>query len=192
MAALRRGFKSEAERISATTRAELGLTLVERLDCSILADHLGIPVISLPELERHGACAKNIRRLVSADSGFSAMTICVGSRRLIVYNAAHSRRRRANSLAHELSHVILEHPPMPAIAHGGCRKWDDSLETEADWLAGALLVPRDGALHWMRNGGGFDDGAEHYGVSTELFRWRVNQTGVSRQLAARLRKRRRP
>lgn len=58
------------------------------------------------------------------------------------------------------------------------------MEEEADWLAGVLLVPRDGAFAWLRNGGGMDDGAEHFGVSRALFQWRGNQTGVVRQLHA--------
>jgi Zn-dependent peptidase ImmA (M78 family) len=78
----------------------------------------------------------------------------------------------------------LEHPFTPALGIGGCRDWHEDLEAEADWLAGTLLVPREGALDWMRNDGSIEDGAEHFGVSQALFRWRVNQTGVARQIEA--------
>ena len=64
---------------------------------------------------------------------------------------------------------------------GGCRNWDSQLEAEADWQ-GALLVLRDGALEWLRNGGKLKDGADNFGVSLELFRWRVNHTGIAKQL----------
>jgi len=181
---LRRGFKSEAEQISTNIREELGLDLTDRLDCHDLAGELCIPVLALPELEACGASRASVRRLLGRDAGFSALTICVGTRRLIVFNPKHSPGRRANSLAHELSHVLLEHPPAPALADGGCRHWDEDLEAEADWLGGTLLVPRDGALNWMRNGGSIELGAEHFGVSKPLFRWRVNHTGVLRQLRA--------
>lgn len=59
------------------------------------------------------------------------------------------------------------------------------LEQEADWQAGALLVPRDGALEWMHSNGSIEEGAEHYRVSRALFQWRVNQTGIVRQLKRR-------
>lgn len=183
--ALARGFKAEAERISLQLRAELGLTASERLDCLALAAHFEIPIVPLEVLGADGARRESIRRLMRRDTKFSALTVCAGTRRLIVYNPASPPGRRANSLAHELAHVALEHPPSPALGDGGCRYWDADLEDEADWLAGALLVPRDGALVWLSSKGDMATGAHHFGVSEQLFKWRAHQTGVVRQLAAR-------
>jgi hypothetical protein len=183
---LRRGFKADAERLAESVRAELGVELWQPLDCLVLADHLGIEVVTLRELRRHGAKDESIRRLISDDAGFSATTVCAGTRRLIVYNPREPPGRRANSLAHELSHVLLEHEPKPALGAGGCRYWAYREEAEADWLGAALLVPREGALHQMTLDGDLERGAEHFGVSIELFRWRVNHTGVRRQLAREL------
>jgi hypothetical protein len=56
-------------------------------------------------------------------------------------------------------------------------------EAEADWLGATMLVPRKSALEWMLQSGDLEDGARNFGVSVELFRWRVNRTGVVRQLA---------
>ena len=72
--------------------------------------------------------------------------------------------------AHEIAHVILEHPLSPALGVGGCRRWDPTLEDEADWQAGALLVPREAALRWIQSGRSLEDGAVHFGVSLPLFR----------------------
>ncbi len=184
---LRYGFKTEAERIALSVRAELGLAPTDRLDSLALAAHLGIPVVSLKELLLDGAERANITRLLAVEARFSAATVCAGTRRLIIYNPAHPPGRQANSLCHELSHVVLEHPPSPALGVGGCRAWDATLEAEADWLAAVLLVPREGALAWIRRGGDELSGALHFGVSQALFRWRVNQTGVVKQLARWLR-----
>ena len=184
---LRRGFKTEAERIAQLVRADLGLGPLDPLDCFALAEDWGIPVVSLGELREDGASEKSIRRLLSDEAGFSATTICVGSRRLIVYNPRHAAGRRANSLAHEVSHLILEHEAGPAIGLGGCRHWNPEEEAEADWLAGALLVPRESALTWMLTNGDVEEGARHFGVSVDLFRWRVNHTGVMHQIQARRR-----
>jgi Zn-dependent peptidase ImmA (M78 family) len=179
------GFKSRAERIALTVRAEAGITAHDRLDAAALAEERGIPIVSLADLADDGASVENILRLASADSGFSALTICSGDHRLIVYNPAHPPGRRANSLAHEISHVILKHAPTPALFEDGKRLWNGRMEEEADWLAGALLVPRDGALALMKRGATISSGADHYGVSEPLFRWRINQTGVMKQLQAR-------
>jgi hypothetical protein len=185
---LRRGFKSDAERIAELVRGDLGVGLLERLDCFALAEAWGIPVVSMDELRDDGASEASIGRLMSPDAGFSATTIVVGPRRLIVYNPGHESGRKASSLAHELAHVILEHEAAPAIGVGGCRHWDGRQEAEADWLGSALLVPRAGALAWMLEHDDLDAGARNFGVSVELFRWRVNHTGVVRQAEKERRK----
>ena len=143
---LRRGFKAEAERIAHAVREELGLAQTSALKCEQLCQHLGIPVISVPDLIASGASVNSVRCITAPSAKFSAMTVAVGTKRLIVFNPRHPAGRRANSLAHEIAHVILEHPLTPALGVGGCRRWDSTLEDEADWQAGALLVPREAAL----------------------------------------------
>jgi hypothetical protein len=183
-AELRPGFKAEAEKIAQLARAELGLGPLDALDCFALAEEWGIPVVSLGELRVDGAPDRSVRRLLSEDAGFSATTVVLGSKRLIVYNPRQPPGRSASNLAHELSHLILEHEAAPAIGLGGCRHWDGVQEAEADWLGATMLVPRESALEWMRQNGDLEDGARNFGVSIELFRWRVNHTGVVRQVAA--------
>jgi hypothetical protein len=181
-AELRRGFKADAERTAELVRRDLGLEPLDRLDCFALAEAWGIPVVSLGELREEGASEASIRRLMSPDAGFSATTVVAGPRRLIVYNPRHDPGRKASSLAHELAHVILEHEAAPAIGVGGCRYWDTEQEAEADWLGSTLLVPRASALAWMLESDDVDAGAGNFGVSAELFRWRINHTGVVREV----------
>jgi Zn-dependent peptidase ImmA (M78 family) len=184
---LRRGFKAEAERIAEAVRLELRLNSIDPVSCTEACESLGIPVIKVSELIASGASLNSITCITSPEAKFSAMTVASGTKRLIIYNPHHPAGRRANSLAHEISHILLEHPLSPALGIGGCRRWDPVLEGEADWQAGALLVPRQAALEWMDAGRSLEDGALHYGVSLPLFRWRVNQTGILRQLEARAR-----
>jgi hypothetical protein len=181
---LRRGFKADAERLALAIREEIGLRPIDPVDCEVLCGKLAIPTITISRLAVSGASPKSIHCLLSNKSNFSAMTVGFGTKRLIVYNPRHPAGRRANSLAHELSHILLEHPLSPALGDGGCRRWNPVLEAEADWQAAALLVPRIAALSWMRSGGSVGEGALHFGVSVSLFQWRMNQTGVARQLAA--------
>lgn len=185
MAATRRGFKTMAEKISHEIRVELGLTHHDRLDPFTLAQHLAIPVDPVTDLARHGADAEALECVLDETMRFSAVTVFRGICCRIFYNPRHALSRRANSIAHELAHVILEHKPGPAVTQDGLRNWNEEQEAEADWQAGALLVPREGALHWMAAGGEHSTGADHFGVSVRLFRWRVQHTGVERQLRAR-------
>ena len=181
---LARGFKSAAERLAIAVRHDLGLDPLAPIDCAEICKDLGIPIVTVPELVSSGASPHSIQRILAPHAKFSAMTVAAGTRRLIVYNPRHPAGRRANSLAHELSHILLEHPMLPALGEGGCRVWDSRLEAEADWQAGTLLVPREAGLAWMRSNGSLEEGAIHFGVSVQLFQWRVDQTGVRRQLAA--------
>jgi len=182
---LRRGFKAEAERIAAEIRSELSLNSTSRLDPRGLAAHLGIPVLTIRDCARFADNGVSLKHLTRVDpDSFSAITVFIGSRRLIIHNEAHAPTRQANDIVHEIAHCLLEHPPSPVTDHSGCRRWDKTLEDEANWLAGALLVPREGALALSRSGMTIADIAANFGVSEQLCRWRVNQTGITYQLRA--------
>ena len=104
---------------------------VRSTDCirRTLANHLAVPVVPLLSLRQYGASQNSIAHLTSAGQGdFSALTVFHGTFRLIVVNPAHSIGRQANSVVHELSHVILEHEPHEAMGVGGCRTWDQEME----------------------------------------------------------------
>ena len=177
-----RGFKADCTRLAADLRTELGLAPLDRLDPRLLAELYGIPVLELSELRAFGASATAVRSLVGSDRGcFSALTVFEGTRRLIVENPAHSIGRRANSVAHELGHLFLEHEPQDHFADG-CRKWNAAMERQADWLAGELLVTREAALRIVRDGVDRDAAAAELGVSTQLLTWRINITGTARQV----------
>jgi hypothetical protein len=45
-----------------------------------------------------------------------------------------------------------------------------------------LLVQRESALAWMFESDVVDAGASNFGVSVELFRWRIYRTGVMREV----------
>jgi len=181
MAAFRHGFKAECERLSLELRGELGLSASDRLEPTLLAKELAIPVVSLLDLGERARDAAV--QLMSVDPGcFSAATIFCGPKRMIVYNPSHPPGRHANSVAHELSHVILEHEPGPVREAGGERRWLASQEAEADWLAGALLAPREGVLAVMYRLGDTGAAACHFGISTQLMTWRLNHTGAAVQM----------
>jgi len=163
----------------------MGVGSGDRMDCTALAAHLAIEVVPITALIGAGATAEDVNCMVSDEMGFSAMTVYRGTKCEIFYNPFHAETRTANSLAHEISHVVLEHEPGPVLTPKGTRDWKQTQEDEADWLAGALLVPREGALRWLAGGGTMTDGASHYGVSAQLFSWRANHTGVVLQLRRR-------
>ncbi len=179
---LRRGFKSEANAIAREIREELNLRSYDPLDPCALAECLDIPVWSLndyrseaPQMVRH------FTRL--AQGVFSAITVFDGTARVIVHNDSHSRGRQASNLAHELSHGLLLHPPTPALDEGGCRDWDATLESEAAWLGGALLVSDEAAVLIARREWTVSQAADRYGVSEPMMKWRLDVTAARTRVA---------
>jgi Zn-dependent peptidase ImmA (M78 family) len=186
---VRRGFAASADRLGASVRNELGLGVHDRLDPSRLADQYGVPIVPITELVDEGADPASVHQLTKADPAcFSAGTVFADTVRLIIFNPVHPDGRLANSLTHELSHLLLEHTAGPAIGPGGCRVWDQEMEDEANLLAAVLLVPRDAALACARVGLPHAIGAARFGVSTDLMRWRTDHSGASRQAHAAARR----
>lgn len=174
----RRGFKTEANDIVVEVRQELGLPLYDRLDPYALAESLDIPIIGLSNFASEAPAITHLLQI--EPEVFSAVTVFAGPRRTIVHNDAHARVRQVSNLSHELSHALLFHPPTPALDNNGCRHWDQDIEDEANWLCGALLVPEAAAMliakgsRWPSH----PDAARHFGVSTQMIRYRLNTTGA--------------
>lgn len=178
----RRGFKSEANATANEIRAELGLKALDRLDPWTLAVYLEVPVVPLSAFLKDAPFA--VRHFTEIDTGaFSAATVFEGPRRTIVHNDAHSPGRQASNVTHELGHALLLHDPTPALDDRGCRLWNQNIEDEAQWLAGALLVTEDAALWIARGGTSVAAAAELLGVSSQMVSYRLNVTGARARVA---------
>lgn len=179
-----RGFKAWCERLALEKRAELGVKAVDRLDPQALADNLKIKVRSIDQIP--GLSPQTKQALVSGtDSSWSAVTICLKEKRLIVLNNSHSEGRLASDLAHELSHLLLEHKPaaldVSATGIMMLESYDQHQEEQANWLAGCLLLPRDALVHIKRRRIENSIAAKHFGVSLAMLRYRMSVTGVHYQ-----------
>lgn len=86
-------------------------------------------------------------------------------------------------MAHELSHSLLQHPPTLALEDRGCRDWNEDIEDEAQWLAGALLITEDAALWIARGNASEDDAAACFGVTRPMVRYRLNMTGARKRVS---------
>jgi Zn-dependent peptidase ImmA (M78 family) len=169
-------------------RADLGLGPRDPLNPLDLAEFLLIPVVALSAFkdDPHSGADYFLREDQEA---FSAVTIFSGSRRHIVHNDSHIEPRQNSNICHELSHGLLLHEPSPALSPDGRRDWDQVMEDEAQWMAGALLLPEDAVLSALRAGQPQVQLAFRYEVSTKMVQWRINETGararVSRERARR-------
>ena len=179
--ALRRGFKSEAERIARDVRTELGMKAAQSVEPEVLAKLLGIEVRAGDELiprERFSELEN-----IQPDS-FSACTLRPSPDRLVVvYNPLSAESRRRSDVAHELAHALLDHDLSRVERLGDVTflSCDPTQEEEASWLSGCLLLPRTLLLAEVRRGSGAKDIAKKCGVSERMAQYRLDVTGVVRQ-----------
>ena len=180
---MRRGFKAEAERIAETARTEMGRRPSDQVDAVDLAHHVGATVRSADELTSR----EKLETLEEIQPGaFSACTFTIGDQHVIVYNPLASAGRTQSDVAHEVSHIMLEHDMKTVETIGGLSFFtcDAEEEQEANWLAGCLLLPRRLLYLAARRGLGAPQIAETYNVSEQMASYRLRTTGVLRQLGA--------
>ena len=181
---MRRGFKSACERTAAAHRETLKRRLDEPLDPEELASHLDVLVWrpnDVPELSE-----KTLKQLLERDKeSWSAVTLKVGATCLTIVNSEHSLNRQRSSITHELAHIILKHEPdridVSTKGYLLLSTFEKEKEDEANWLAGALLVPREGLRRIFRSTKDPQRLAHHLGVSRKLLEWRLRMTGVAVQ-----------
>lgn len=182
---MRRGFKTEAQKLALELRAELGVDAYERFDPYALADEYGIPVFRLSDLGQDPAAREAAAHYAQDGSAtFSAALVPAGNKRIILDNDAHDPRRRRNSVSHEMSHLVLEHEFGQVLLTGdGYRAFKPDNEEEADWLGGELLIPYAAAERAARLDWADEQVADAYDVSIQLARMRMNYSGARRVVA---------
>lgn len=180
---MRRGFKAEAERLAAKVRGEMGKRPSDPLDAVELARHVGTTVRCADELTSRA----KLEKLEEMQPGaFSACTLTVGNRHIVVYSPLASGGRKQSDIAHEVSHILLDHEVKSVETIGGVSFFtcDADEEQEANWLAGCLLLPRPLLYEAAKRGLDSAGIAEACNVSEPMAAFRLRTTGVTRQLAA--------
>ncbi len=185
MATLERGFKAWAERAAAAIRSDLGLTPTAALDPCVLAAHLGVQLMRPDEIE--GLPSDICVQLLEADPwGWSAATLELHGTTTVIFNPRKSVGRRSSDIVHELAHLILGHEPARVVfsqdGQMATRTFDPQQEDEANWLAWALLLPRDALFAAKKSRVPPAQIATAYGVTETLVEFRLKMTGINAQL----------
>lgn len=179
---LRRGFVKDCEEMSLEFRKEMGLKPHEYLSARLLADELGIDVLTFSEIEMDSRDL-NILHL----SRVSGLTITnkAGSA-VILINGTHSPARLESTIMHEIAHNVLNHliqvgeDFMQLNLIG--RHHDARMEKEAEILGSILQIPDKGMLTLLNFG--FDRAriAETFHCSEEMAYFRFKKCGFARRL----------
>lgn len=179
---MRRGFKTEAERLADRTRAELGLQPHAHMPIRNLAAHLDIEIHPADQLVDRA----ELEELDELQPGaFSAATFHLpGGRTAIVCNPLSEIGRTNSDIAHEIAHVLLNHEirEIQQLAGHTFFTCNPEQEEEANWLAGCLLLPRPLLLREAYAASTPDLIAEKHDVSVPMARYRLNASGVLLQV----------
>lgn len=182
-----RGFKTWCEKYSTETRRELGLKASAPLDPFLLAKKLGVTVWTPHDVLGLSSGARDIllRNDGKTPSCWSAVTLVMKNRVLVILNSSHSRARQASDLTHELAHQIRGHEAQEVdISAEGLmllKSYEKLQEEEADWLSGCLLLPRETLVDIKRRRLDLATAATEFGVSMSMLKYRMAMTGVNRQ-----------
>lgn len=182
-----RGFKSWAERTSASLRQELKLLPHEPLPPPLLAGHLDVTLWTPSEVP--GITQDVLDQLLDHDPwGWSAVSVYHADRAVVIYNPRKSAGRRASDIMHELAHLILSHQPATVVmSQDGSfvmRSYDQMQEDEANWLAWCILLPREALLRCRRLNLSVAEIGQEYDVTETLVNFRLRMTGVESQMRA--------
>lgn len=182
-----RGFKTWCEKYSTDQRAALGSAPSAPLDVVAFAKQMDVRVWypeNVPGLSEE-TLAVLLRNDGKTPSCWSAVTLVVGAKVVVILNSSHGPARQASDLAHELAHRIRGHEAQEVdVSQEGLmllKSYDKRQEEEADWLAGCLLLPREALISIKRRGLDDSDAAQEYGVSLRMLTYRMSMTGVNRQ-----------
>ena len=170
--------------MAVSARQEIGLGPTFPLDCLRYLAHISILVLGFDELAELSPTSR--RQLLHTDAeSWSGMTVKEGEDVAIVLNPTHTPERQRSTMMHEASHVLLQHVPTRVdFGPGGIllvSEYAADDEDEADWLAGAMLLPRDALMECRSRGMSNAQIAGYYGASVPLTEWRVRMTGIDVQ-----------
>ena len=171
------GFKTASETIASDIWAELNRDSLIRLEPAEIAEFLEIEILPVSALN-HRASGEVSYFHGRRQSKLSAFTMFLGWQRTIFVNDVHHPNRQRSSIAHELAHALLGHPPTPPLTADGVRNFDRPLEKEAEFLGAALLIPRSSAIESMKAGLSSAEIADLFGVSKQLAAWRIGDSGA--------------
>ncbi len=160
----------------------------DAIDPEQLAQRMGVLLVPDAWI---GTLDVDIQRALLVDnaSSWSAATLTVENVHHVLMNPTHSPTRRSPSLAEELVHIALGHPPsqvsiVDGVATRTCRT---DTESEAYAVAVALLLPYRTVFNHVDAGQPLDALPTLVPLSPDCRYYRVKITGLWRTYQARLR-----
>jgi Zn-dependent peptidase ImmA (M78 family) len=109
---------------------------------------------------------------------WSAGTILGEGHAMIFLNPTHDLVRQKVTLAEELAHIVLGHPPSVIDSDTGMRTYDSDVESEAYCVGSAMVLPYQDLFNLVKSGATEAAIAQRYAVSSRFVVARVNRCGL--------------
>lgn len=171
------GEASRVERRAIAAKRVLGLADGAAVDPYAAATFLRVPVVG--QLSQFAVVPDPMRSEILGSNEWSAGTLEGPLGPMVILNPTHSETRLKATLAEEISHLVMGHPPSKIDA-AGVRTYNATVEQEAFSVGGALVMPYGQVFRLAKNGAPIGTIAETFGVSPAMAQYRVNRTGLSR------------
>jgi hypothetical protein len=180
------GEAERIERCAVAAKRCLGVPTGVALDPWTAAENVGIDVrgeeffAGLPEKERHQV-------LEVGGQCWSAGTIIGSGEAIIFLNPTHDLHRQKATLAEELAHIVMGHPPSRIDPATGFRTYDGDVESEAYGVGGAMILPYGQLFRLVKQHVAAEVIAERYDVSERFANYRINRAGLRKMYAKSVR-----
>lgn len=172
---LPRNFRNRCEVIATDIRRQLVLQVFDRLPADALAKKYEVTICTPDKLNLSEEALQYC--LQHHDWWGFLIRPSSPQKPLIVYDSKQSPARYESTVMHELSHLILNHPPerVHFAADGTLtRDFDPQKEAEAAYLGSCLQIPRRGLLWAVQMQMNNEEIAHHFSASLEMVNWRQN------------------
>lgn len=170
------GEAARLERCAIAAKRVFGMPDGAAVDPYAVAASFEIPVIT--QVSDFAVIPEPARTEMLSSRGWSAGTLDGPAGPLIILNPIHSTTRLRVTLAEEIAHLVMGHPPSTITA--GARTYVGTVESEAFSVGGALVMPYGRLFRMVKAGASIADIGSAFAVSPAMARYRVNRTGLSR------------
>jgi hypothetical protein len=178
------GEAARLECCAIAAKRAFGLPDGSAVDPYEVARALEVPVIREPD--EFAFLPDELRTAMLGSRQWSAGTLEGPIGPLIILNPRHTPTRLKVTLAEELAHLVMGHPPSALDPAVGARTYNASVEQEAFSAGGALVMPYGQLFRFVKAGRSLSEIADSFGVSQAMARYRVNRSGLSRMYAKRV------
>jgi len=176
-----REFLRYVEQQAVQLRQRAGVGAMERLDPQLVADRLGLTIVTPSDIAAMTPEQRASVEAVTPKQWSGSGLPLPGNRLLVILNPRQTPERAAVTVMEEVAHIQFGHQPtkISTLSNGVTKRtFNPRHEQEAYWTAAAALLPSKALGKAMRRRQSVAELATAYGFSVELVEFRLKVWGL--------------